>query len=155
MSHNFTGLLTGLLTGGGVLAKGRPLGIITDPGYKLYEGDDCHCWPIGFTPKKLFVSVSGVKTGSLWTSANPASPNSIFIVEYSAACNWVWLRPDWEVVFTIQPMFSALQVTLRGIGFAFSSNMAGVCAGEYTNSLTYAGNYYYGGIASVSQREAV
>lgn len=131
------------------------MGIPTDPGYELYESDDCNCWPVGSTPKKLWVNFSGIIQGDLWTPGNPPPPNKIFIVEYASACTWINEGVTYQIYFTIQPAFSAVQIFVVDVDFAFDSNFAGVCAGNYTNRLTGSGQIYGGGKATILQREAV
>ena len=131
------------------------MGIPTDPGYELFVGDDCGCWPVGQTPKKLWVSFAGIQCGSLWAPGDPPPPNRIILVEYVTSCQWVKVVGGLEVYFIIQFGFSAVSAVFTSLDFAFDSNPAGICAGRYTSRLAYSGSHYYGGAAVVSQREAI
>lgn len=155
ISHNFTGLLTGLLTGGGVLAKGRPLGIITDPGYVLYVEADCGCFPGGRVPKKLFASVTGLSRGDLWTPGLPEPPNGIHIIEFDHPC--LWGKNASPFIFEWYSGFGWTRFYIRyGSGdFAFVGYVERPCAASFPNLQLSENVYYYGGSCAVTQREPI
>lgn len=131
------------------------MGIPTDPGYDLYVPDDCHCWPPSKTPKKLFLSLSGIKTGSLWGPYDLPCPNGIWVLEYVGSCTWSNSSLTWVLSYQLTASSSAVSVVSAMFYPAFSGSAAFACCLRFGNELTDPAGYYYGGSAALIQREAV
>jgi len=63
------------------------MGIRTDPGYRLYTGNS-FCFPIGKTPKKLYITFRGIEKTSSWVAGMHEPQNKTFIVESTDVGRW-------------------------------------------------------------------
>ena len=128
------------------------MGIPTDPGYKLYV-PDCFCWPSGLTPKKIFISFQGIKTGVYWNAFLPAAPNGVFILEWISSHVWVGSITGWTFQYeitTIQGAISAMNSFFYP-GFIGSSMVP--CVASYNNVYNTSLSYYWGGTAALMSRD--
>lgn len=131
------------------------MGIRTDPGYELYEGADCVCFPAGLTPKKLFLSLVGCKRGSAVPPGAVAAPNGVWVCEYAGPCYWLAQRGRWTCEVILAPQ-TFVQVFLDdGLIRAFDRTIMIACQHYLTNSLIHNNLSYYNGTVTIATREIV
>ena len=109
------------------------------------------CFPVGKTPKNLWASFTGLKRGSLWTSAHGTVPNRVYKLHNDGGCNWSSLSGGRTVTWGTG--FGESLVRIRGPGFHlyFGSRVTSLCAVFFPNELTNpVGTYFYGGSCAIS-----
>ena len=127
------------------------MGIRTDPGYKLYA-TDCSCWSSGHTPKKLYLSIAGVKPGASWVDTLPKCPNGIWICEYVSTCTWSGRIENFTLSISYQYNKSYAHV-MSDLGIvAFTRLLDEPCKAYLENELINPGLEYYDGWASIMSR---
>lgn len=128
------------------------MGIRTDPGYSLFGNDCLTCWLPGFTPKKLYIGVSGVIHNDDFAPSEPP-PNGVFLMEQNPfiACQWIGVTGNWTITFGITP-------TTSGIGIIGPSSLIGFlgsggqCEFAFDNEQDFP-NVFYDGSVIISPRE--
>ena len=141
------------------------MGIRTWPGYELL-GDDSGCFPAGLTPKKMYVSVTGVEFCDYIPIAQRTdSPNRTFICEQTGNPN-IWVFGDgtflcvyWANDYPGPPGFSGVHVVTPHHGTPAFTGKGDPCQTAFEN-LNIEGACHplvqaaYGGKAQVFWRPA-
>jgi hypothetical protein len=126
--------------------------IRTNPGYRLYVGDNV-CFPTGKSPKKLYATISGVETGEAWYPGLPPAPNGTYVLEQSEVGLWGWYSEVWDITFVLatdRTIFFASYGS-SGDGFFFYKMETCLFSGDNFNVNEF--DYFYGGGFVVGARD--
>jgi len=120
------------------------MGIPTDPGYRLYV-DDNICFPAGKTPKKIFLTLSGIECGYYWIPERGMPLNGTFILESGNNNHWYAERNGWSLDFGLTNGITMMYVGGGGIPemFMFYRETSCLFAGENDSKTIW--RAFYGG----------
>jgi len=100
------------------------------------------------TPKILFLSLSGIQTGSLWSPGNLPPPNGLWSLSASAACGWSLISSPYGFAYNTSPAPSVLLVETPPFDTYFQGYNASAGKFSFANQITTpTGNKYWGGSA--------
>lgn len=120
------------------------MGIPTDPGYRLYVGNN-FCFPTGKTPKKLFISFSGIAKGTDALPEDPEPFNRTFIAETTDNVHWTWTDGIWYLNFFLLGNASGCFLGYSGYPIMFYFYTSETCIFSGTNINIYPEHTYFGG----------
>ena len=128
------------------------MGIVTDPGYEMWGVDFLGCFLVGHTPKKLYLSVSGLIYNTATPPGSPPPPNGIWLLEQKlgSPAIWEYAGSVWNFMLMLDTSASVLEIEKPG-AFAFAAYFQGACALYYEN-MGQPESIYAEGIAVVSPR---
>jgi hypothetical protein len=78
------------------------MGIITDPGYRLYTGNNL-CFPSGKTPKKLYLAFAGITCGPNWQDIDGDPLNGVHKMEQYSENIWIKYLSEGTIYFSTSP----------------------------------------------------
>ena len=116
----------------------------TDPGYRLYQ-DSNLCFPAGKNPKKIYVTISGIKLGTDAAPDEPPPLNGTFCCEKQPGDFWTWGSDRGIVVFTLRDGFSSCEAGFISQWDMFSFWIEQSCIFSGESLWTGPERHYYGG----------
>jgi len=119
------------------------MGIKTNPGYTLC-GIGNSCFSGSCTPKKLYVSLSGIQQNPDWGPDLPGPPNGTFVCEQVTSAGWLNNNTDWVIQLVVGPDGSGLSVWTSPSIFAFLFDTDDACVFAGSNQLGLEAPYYGG-----------
>jgi len=128
------------------------VGIVTNPGYKLF-GDNClHRFPAGMAPKLIYISFTGIVPSTGPFPGTDPPPNGIWVLEQypSVPCFW----SGGPVVFPIRLTFTATNALLvvdYGMTAQAFSATEPVASSYFSNNNPFNAPYWQGS-AFISSR---
>lgn len=131
------------------------MGIITDPGYGLYDPHVEECFPAGLTPKKLYCTLSGVNRGQLWLPWMGSCMNGTYIVEWVSLHLWKWGSAYPSVNVHLSKAWCSFIVQNENNMRVFESKGLSDCGFERETMFPCPGIWFCGGFFSVTVREPI
>lgn len=131
------------------------MGIITDPGYELYVGEN-PCFPEGKTPKKLYATFSGIGIGELWTPDLGWPLNGTYIIETVDGGTWWTPGGSFVTVVLVLAIGYTTIIMHRWDSIQQFNGSGDACLFKFQN--LWQGpesSFFCGGFASVTAREDV
>lgn len=131
------------------------MGIRTDPGYSLFGNNHLACWPPGQTPKKLYVSISGIMADPNHVKFGFDPPNGIWTLEQDP-----FSETDWYSIPNAPGMnywsygdYSGFDIILDAWTFVFSGS--GPLCSRFFSSTVPEPAAYWGGTCFISPRPLI
>jgi len=129
------------------------MGIITDPGYKLYIKGKHVCFEDDKIPKKIYVTIQGIQKGELWTQDQGEPISGEHITEYIGDNTWLKYTEKCYIRVALGQTYSYIDVRTDKAVYCFNGRKYEACKSSWENKYDDPRQFFYAGVAAITSRE--